>query len=150
MFFKYTNFDDGLHQIQLKKSAIELGVNPPFVGEVVVNCSIDKSVRQIVLNCEAECDAEFTCDRCNDVYTETLIIDFTLVKVFNPVNAEHENNNIEYLAPDITNIDITKELIEFLYFSVPMKKLCSDECKGLCMKCGTNFNHKTCNCNNNY
>lgn len=146
MFFKYTNLDDGLHQIQLKKPVKELEMSPPFVGDIVVDCNIDKSVRQIVLNCEAECEAEFTCDRCNDVYSEILIVDFTLIKVFNKANAGNEDSNVKYLPPDVPNIDIAKDLSEFMLLSVPMKKLCSEDCKGICLHCGANLNHEKCNC----
>ena len=146
MFFKYTNLDEGLHQIQLKKPVEELEMYPPFVGEIVVDCNIDKSVRQIVLNCEAECEAEFICDRCNDTYSEILIVDFTLIKVFNEANAGTEDSNVEYLPPDVSTIDITKDLREFMLLSVPMKKLCSDDCKGLCINCGANLNREKCSC----
>lgn len=30
----------------------------------------------------------------------------------------------------------------------PMKLLCSDECKGICMHCGTNLNEDSCDCDN--
>ena len=31
--------------------------------------------------------------------------------------------------------------------AVPMKNLCSEDCKGLCPKCGKNLNEGLCNCN---
>jgi uncharacterized protein len=35
---------------------------------------------------------------------------------------------------------------EQFYLSLPMKPLCSEDCKGLCPVCGTNLNRDTCNC----
>ncbi len=146
MFFKYTDFTDGLHQIQLKKSVTDLDIGMPFVGDVIVNCNIDKSVRQIVLHCEAECNAEFTCDRCNDKYEETLIVEFTLIKVFNSNNVDPNDSSVEYHPPEVAKVDISKDLKEFMSLSVPMKKLCSEDCKGLCVHCGANLNYEKCNC----
>ena len=28
----------------------------------------------------------------------------------------------------------------------PMKTLCTEACKGICKKCGTNLNHSSCTC----
>jgi len=146
MIFKYTDFTDGLHQIQFKKSVNDLGIEVPFIGDVIVDCNIDKSVRQIVLSCEAECDTQFKCDRCNDNFEETLILEFTLIKVFNHNDADSDDSSVEYLPADVTEIDILQDLKEFMYLSVPMKKLCSDDCKGLCLHCGANLNYEKCSC----
>ena len=146
MIFKYTDFTDGLYQIQFKKSVKDLGIEVPFIGDVIVDCKIDKSVRQIVLSCEAECDAQFTCDRCNDNFEETLILEFSLIKVFNLSTAAPDNSSTEYLPADVKEIDISHDLKEFMYLSIPMKKLCSDDCMGLCMRCGANLNYEKCSC----
>jgi len=41
-------------------------------------------------------------------------------------------------------------LEEFLYsetiVSLPMKHLCSEDCKGICSKCGKNLNEGKCDC----
>ena len=35
-----------------------------------------------------------------------------------------------------------------LTLNLPMAVLCSDDCKGICDRCGTNLNHETCDCDN--
>ena len=35
---------------------------------------------------------------------------------------------------------------EQFVLTLPMKPLCSDDCKGLCPVCGTNLNRGTCDC----
>ena len=37
-----------------------------------------------------------------------------------------------------------------IYLNIPIKKLCSYECKGLCPVCGTNLNLTKCNCENQF
>lgn len=34
--------------------------------------------------------------------------------------------------------------------SLPMKTLCDDNCKGLCIKCGINLNKETCDCDTDF
>jgi uncharacterized protein len=43
-------------------------------------------------------------------------------------------------------VDIDKPLMDNIILALPMKVICSDDCKGLCKTCGTNLNLKNCNC----
>jgi uncharacterized protein len=43
-------------------------------------------------------------------------------------------------------IDLEQLMREQFYLALPMKPLCSDDCKGLCSMCGTNLNRGTCEC----
>jgi uncharacterized protein len=45
-----------------------------------------------------------------------------------------------------TQLAIGDVLREQLLLALPMKVLCTPECKGLCPTCGTNLNLNTCNC----
>ena len=44
-------------------------------------------------------------------------------------------------------IDISKALNDNIILNLPMKQLCSNNCKGLCSKCGANLNEAECSCN---
>ena len=43
-------------------------------------------------------------------------------------------------------LDISKVLNDNIILSFPMKQLCSNDCKGLCKKCGANLNEVQCGC----
>jgi uncharacterized protein len=43
-------------------------------------------------------------------------------------------------------IDLDQLMKEQFQLSLPMKPLCSDDCKGLCPVCGKNLNRDTCTC----
>lgn len=44
------------------------------------------------------------------------------------------------------NIDIEEDIMQFIILSIPMKPLCSEDCKGLCPVCGKNLNEGDCGC----
>ena len=46
-------------------------------------------------------------------------------------------------------LDMDAELLELLELSFPSKLLCSEDCKGLCPKCGSNLNEGDCSCEKN-
>lgn len=43
-------------------------------------------------------------------------------------------------------VDLTENIREDIILALPMKRLCSDECKGLCPVCGRDLNAGACNC----
>lgn len=47
-------------------------------------------------------------------------------------------------------IDFLPSIIDNIILNLPMKNLCSPDCKGLCNECGTNLNHGSCNCKDHY
>lgn len=43
-------------------------------------------------------------------------------------------------------LDVSEALLEQIALEVPIQPLCSDECKGLCPKCGVDLNVTACSC----
>jgi uncharacterized protein len=43
-------------------------------------------------------------------------------------------------------LDIGKAIEDNIVLNLPMKHLCSVQCKGLCSRCGANLNTEQCNC----
>jgi len=60
----------------------------------------------------------------------------------------HLDENIldEHGEIDTDKIDLDEYIRDYAVLAVPMKNLCSEDCKGLCPKCGKNLNEGTCNC----
>jgi len=46
------------------------------------------------------------------------------------------------------NLDVDQLVGNELTLTLPMRVLCSDNCKGICNRCGTNLNRGTCDCDN--
>jgi uncharacterized protein len=90
------------------------------------------------------------CDRCLETFSKEVSTDFHIyVSVF-PYAGEAE---VELLENDL-NLDFmvdnfldTDQIIkEQLILNLPMKTICSDDCKGLCHVCGCNLNKANCSC----
>lgn len=43
-------------------------------------------------------------------------------------------------------IDLNELIREQCYLALPMKPLCGEGCRGLCVQCGTNLNTEACDC----
>ncbi len=146
MIIKYTNYSDGIHFLELKKSVEELNIGSPFYGDVSLNIKMDKSANQIVFDCDLSVNAHLNCDRCAKDYDKLLENKFQLICMFSSEDVDEEDLNIHYLSPDSDKIVLDGDVIEYAKLAEPMKALCEGECKGLCSKCGTNLNDEECKC----
>jgi uncharacterized protein len=95
------------------------------------------------------------CARCLDAFEKEVDGTFSfLVKrmpVGIPVPGEpsedsEEGEDFIYVGHDTTSFDITDYVREAIILALPMKILCRDDCKGLCVVCGNNLNEGECGC----
>lgn len=97
-------------------------------------------------------DVDLSCSRCGQRvafelyadynYTFKLGEDSSLLK--KDVECRDEDYCIVYL--DEPTIDIEEILQEQLTLAIPEKLLCSEDCKGLCHKCGEHLSTDLCSC----
>ena len=60
---------------------------------------------------------------------------------------EDEDTEEEYiLVGENSSVNIDEPISEELLLSLPFRSLCSEDCKGLCPKCGCNKNRTECSC----
>ena len=93
---------------------------------------------------------ELRCDRCLEPYTEDISTNFRFFLSLIPYKG---NLDIELLEDDLNinfidgnYLDSDQIIKEQIILNVPMKAICSIDCKGLCPVCGCNLNIETCSC----
>jgi len=59
---------------------------------------------------------------------------------------ELDSDELMIIPYNVEEIHFTDPVKEVIFLSIPMKPLCKDSCKGLCVHCGTDLNYETCNC----
>ena len=91
---------------------------------------------------ETSITLEIPCDRClQPVKVEVpLVISRECDKNSEEEDAEEENLIVGY------NLDTEQLIYCEILVNWPMKTLCTEACKGICKKCGTNLNHSSCTC----
>ena len=96
-----------------------------------------------VLHLEGELTAEMTCycDRCGAEFDSVKDMPFDAIIV------EEENEEYpEYFVLEGNEIDLDEILSTCLILDMETKFLCSEDCKGLCSRCGKNLNLGPCGC----
>lgn len=85
------------------------------------------------------------CDRC----LEEVEQDFNISFSYRFVSPAYPGEVTEDYENDFMNgyeLDLKLLIQDEIFMDWPMKVLCSDSCKGICMKCGTNLNKGSCAC----
>ncbi|MGL4990375.1 MAG: YceD family protein [Sarcina sp.] len=95
----------------------------------------------ITLEGDIKAILELQCSRCLkdfEICIETDIDD----KFSNNLN---EDESIAYIEGDI--LDISDAIVSNVISTLPIKRLCEEQCKGLCQSCGADLNLHKCQCN---
>jgi uncharacterized protein len=94
---------------------------------------------------------ELPCSRCLESFRWPVDSHFDLryqPKTHNTGEGEREIEEDDLTTAFYENeeIDLGQLMEEQFYLSLPMKPLCTEDCKGLCPQCGKNLNRETCDC----
>ena len=92
------------------------------------------------------CSLKYTanCARCLSYVDGEFSIDFYKT-VCNEGELQNQDDD-DYAEIHDGTLDIDEAIIESVIINFPTKILCSEECKGLCPKCGINLNTGSCTC----
>ncbi len=95
---------------------------------------------------------QFQCSRCLDTFD--LPVDANLEEQFQPTvdvmtgyaiqRAEFEENDAAFPIDSNHMMDLTEPVRQALLVALPMKPLCREDCKGICVECGANLNEWDC------
>lgn len=108
-----------------------------------------------------ETEAHLVCSRCVKGFTRELSGTFSLLLVAPeaahedvdhdaggaPVEVEMDEDAEDvYRLDEPGVVDLEAVVREQLDLALPLRAVCSEECKGLCPGCGADLNHEACRC----
>jgi len=122
-----------------------------LISPVKGHLSITKTGPEVLIQGEITTSAELECSRCLKNYTSE--INAPVDVIYHPAEelkaeGKHEirEDELETGFYSGDEFDVAELLKEQILLNVSMKPLCSETCKGICPKCGTDLNVNKCNC----
>ena len=100
---------------------------------------ISGSIFNNIVNC---------CDRCLKEYVLNDKIKITFLISSQKNDDIIGDYDVLYWSDKADRVNLKDTLLEILFVEVPFKKLCSNNCKGICLDCGINLNSEPCSCKN--
>lgn len=89
---------------------------------------------------------ELTCSRCLVKFPLELDIQ-VYEKLSNDMDTVDKDEEVVFIDGD--TLDITEIMLNDIILYLPIKRLCKENCKGLCQQCGTDLNLSACKCSDN-
>lgn len=112
---------------------------------------IEKVSSEVLAKGRVSTSIELQCSRCLKKFSKA--VEANVNVVYHPLEELKGEEKHEIKEDELDmgfykgeELDVQEIVTEQIILSVPMKPLCSESCKGICPKCGTDLNVGTCAC----
>jgi len=119
---------------------------------VCVQGSLSKVGREVLLKGRISTQIEMICSRCLEPLNHEVRSNVSSRYVprqetdslDSDVELHASDIEVEYYTGD--RIDLTQTVYDQMMLSLPLVRLCREDCRGICPQCGINRNKKNCQC----
>ena len=116
-----------------------------LISKIGIDLQVTRVLKEVAVVGNVRLSIETPCSRCVEPVRVELNPSVSLV--LSPGDKlKDEDHNLEHETYQGDEIDLSNYVREQVAISLPVKVVCSEDCKGLCTICGTNLNQKTCTC----
>ena len=114
----------------------------PIKNAVIVDGNVEN--RAGIVTANLECRVEFIapCDRCGKETVKNHVVKINRVLV----SKLADRTDDEIIEIPNMQLDAEELCRDEIVLSIPMKHLCREDCKGVCMSCGKDLNEGKCDC----
>jgi uncharacterized protein len=138
---------EGIHEYEFEVAPEELNLGESFSGSVLVKASLDKSVHQIALQAAISSTGHFACDRCVREFDLPIK---TSYRMFYVMEGSEEGaidpTEMQVIPHGVSTINLSDDVRQTVVIGIPLKLLCTPDCRGLCPECGRDRNAQQCSC----
>jgi uncharacterized protein len=126
-----------------------------ITGNIQGDLTVTREYENLRITGRVTAPLALSCSRCLSDYASFVDTSFTIFfRKESAVAASIEDEDgLELGEMDLLSssysgdeIDLTHEIEEQIVMEIPLKPLCSDDCKGLCHVCGIDLNASSCSC----
>lgn len=123
-----------------------------FISPVDVGGRLYSIQEKLFISLNIKTDIEVNCGRCLEKYTHPFISNINAEFIHEDLAGDYDgeldlDTDIIYYHDNIINLE---ELIrENIIMNIPMKLLCEESCRGLCLSCGIKLEDHSCTCDTN-
>ena len=129
-------------QFEMDLSDMEFSGRYPIVTPVVVNGSVQNRTGILYLSMTAKGTLDTLCDRCGKPLMQEKEVHYDCVLA---EELQNEDNDEIVLLED-GQVDTGDLARTAFILGMDTKILCSEDCKGLCPRCGADLNLGACSC----
>ena len=119
-----------------------------FEQPITVNYSVNRGTGKITVDIIVRTVGMFMCDRCGEDFLYESEGNYMVIFIQRnePLPDEMPGDDLRSYLFGQRELDVTTEVRDAIMLSMPMKRLCGEDCKGICAGCGANLNVESCRC----
>ena len=154
MIIELSSLDDSPRPFELTLAGEEIDLDvdeAKLIGQVSAQGEVSKRIAQTDIRGHIDATSVMDCVRCLQPVERPVSIDFEVTYVDpdhfaadKEKEVSHDDLETDVLLSD--TIDLKDVVREQVLLDMPVQVFCSEDCKGLCRKCGANLNLVTCSC----
>ena len=129
-------------RFQLDLSDLEFNGKHLISRPVQVEGSVTNHAGALVLEGTASSLLDLACDRCGKEFSREKVVELNCLLAAELEDEEHD----EIYLLEGNEVDLDEVAGTAFILAMDTKNLCSDNCKGLCAKCGADLNNGPCGC----
>ena len=129
-------------QFELDLSDMEFSGRYPISRPVAVSGEVRNTAGILELSLNARSTLDAVCDRCGKAFKQDKDVPFACMLAEELQN--EDNDEIELLEDGM--VDVGELARTAFILDMDTKTLCSEDCKGLCPRCGADLNFGPCSC----
>lgn len=127
----------------LDLSDLDFNGERPAAHPVRVSGTVRNMAGALMLEGTASTVLELTCDRCGKAFSQEQVLPLDTLLATELADEESEG---EIYLLDGDELDLDELARTAFILGMDTKHLCSEDCKGLCARCGANLNDGPCGC----
>ena len=120
------------------------GESYPVTEPVLASGTVRNTAGVLMMTGSIHTTIHGVCDRCAADFERFVEFPIDVVLVTELSNEENEDEWVFHLEADAADLEDIVRTVFVL--NLDSKLLCSEDCKGLCCRCGKNLNEGKCNC----
>ncbi|NWF51664.1 MAG: DUF177 domain-containing protein [Nitrospirae bacterium] len=138
--------DEGI-EVKFKETIISDDSSYPTQAQMRIN----RTDKEVLISGKIDANVELRCSRCLKDFR--LMLNIAVDVVYNPVEdlkgeekheLKHDELDMGFYSGD--ELDLSELVKEQIILNIPMKPLCNELCRGICLKCGADLNEGNCGC----
>ena len=115
----------------------------PITRPIRVQGKVTNRAGALHLEGDASTVLDLTCDRCCRAYSAEKSVELDCLL---SAELEDETNDDEIILLENDAVDLDEVAATAFILGMDTKNLCSEDCKGLCSRCGADLNLGPCTC----
>ena len=129
-------------RFQVDLSDLDFYGRHPITQPVLAEGSVTNHAGALVLEGTARSVLDLVCDRCGKAFSREKVVALDSLVA----HELEDDENDEIILLEGSELDMDEVVTTAFVLAMDTKNLCSDDCKGLCARCGADLNLGPCRC----